>query len=217
MVYLKKTIYFLVITTIVLLGLNIQVHAEQGEKSVKEFYQPKEKNDSSEKILDSKKDEEIEASVGLTFFDFLRMILATIFVVALLYFILKFINKKSRAYQKVNYVQNLGGTSLGGNRSIQLVKLGNRVLVVGVGEDIQLLKEIDNEDEYSSIMDNYQTSGESDLQSSNLFAKLVTKKQGTNYESFESFTTQLREQLSDFSNARRKIHQDLKKEKDRNE
>ncbi len=203
---------------IVLLGSNIQVQAEQGEKTVKDFYQPKDKKESTEKVSDSENNTaDIGSSTGLTFFDFLRMIVATLFVVALLYFVLRFINKKSRAYQKVTYVQNLGGTSLGGNRSIQLVKIGNRVLIVGVGEDIQLLKEIDNPEEFSSIMDTYLSTGESDFQASDIFSKFVVKKQASNNPSFENFTSHIKEQLSDFSKSRRKLQQDLKKEKDRDE
>ena len=63
-------------------------------------------------------------SVGLSFWDFLRMIFAMIFVVALLYFVLRFIGKKTKSYQKANFIENLGGTGLGGNRSVQLVKVG---------------------------------------------------------------------------------------------
>ena len=44
------------------------------------------------------------------------------------------------------------GTTLGANRSVQLIKIGNQLLIVGVGENIQLLKEIDDEQEYEQII-----------------------------------------------------------------
>ena len=49
----------------------------------------------------------------------------------------------------------MGGTGLGGNRSIQLVKVGDRILIVGVGEDIQLLTEIKDEAERNQLLDEY--------------------------------------------------------------
>ena len=66
-----------------------------------------------------------------------------------------FISKKTKSYQKANFIENLGGTNLGSNRSIQLVKVGNRVLIVGVGEDIQLLTEIEDEAERKQLLVEY--------------------------------------------------------------
>ncbi|MFK4998000.1 hypothetical protein ACI2OX_13070 [Bacillus sp. N9] len=48
-----------------------------------------------------------------------KMIGSLLFVIALLYLLLKFVNKKSAAFQQNKIVQNMGGTSLGGNRSIK--------------------------------------------------------------------------------------------------
>ena len=72
------------------------------------------------------------------------MIFATVFVVGLLYFVLKFVNKNGRLFKSTQLIENLGGTALGANRSVQLIKVGNRLLIVGVGENIQLLKEIED-------------------------------------------------------------------------
>ena len=66
------------------------------------------------------------------------MIGALIFVIAILYFLLKFVNKKNQSYQQNRIVQHLGGTSLGANRSVQIVKAGKQILILGVGEDVKL-------------------------------------------------------------------------------
>ena len=83
------------------------------------------------------------------------MIFATVFVVGLLYFVLKFVNKKGRLFKRTQLIENLGGTTLGANRSVQLIKVGNRLFIVGVGENIQLLKEIEEEQEYEQIISEY--------------------------------------------------------------
>ena len=44
--------------------------------------------------MTNKGTENATSSVGLTFWDFVKMIFATVFVVGLLYFVLKFVNKK---------------------------------------------------------------------------------------------------------------------------
>ncbi|WP_153123716.1 flagellar biosynthetic protein FliO [Peribacillus tepidiphilus] len=208
----NKVIYvILAIFVLVLYGLDVPVHAEQVEKTVKDFY---EKSDNINKSSTEKQhlEENVsndQASTGFSFLDFLRMIAATIFVVALLYFVLKFINKKSRSYQKVRYVQNLGGTSLGSNRSVQLVKVGNSILVVGVGESIQLLKEINDPKEYQELLDSFNEDVDTMLQAGDLFSRMLNKKK--HEEITISFTETLKKQLQDISQSRKKISSEVKK------
>lgn len=208
----NKVIYaILAIFALVLYGLDVPVHAEQVEKTVKDFY---EKSDNINKSSTEKQhlEENVsndQASTGFSFLDFLRMIAATIFVVALLYFVLKFINKKSRSYQKVRYVQNLGGTSLGSNRSVQLVKVGNSILVVGVGESIQLLKEINDPKEYQELLDSFNEDVDTMLQAGDLFSRMLNKKK--HEEITISFTETLKKQLQDISQSRKKISSEVKK------
>ena len=156
--------------------------------------------------VDTKVDENAVStnSVGLTFWDFLRMIFVMIFVVALLYFVLRFIGKKTKSYQKANFIENLGGTSLGGNRSIQLVKVGDRVLIVGVGEDIQLLTEIKDEAERNQLLDEYNQKIEQMIQPGDLLTKwkdqLMKPKTDRN-----SFTVELKNQLEQMKQSRKTI------------
>ena len=75
-------------------------------------------------------------SLSVTAFDFIKMFIALGFVLFLVYFLLKFVTKRNRIFQQGQSVMNLGGTNLGQNKSIQVVKVGKRVLVVGVGESI---------------------------------------------------------------------------------
>ncbi|VEF48392.1 flagella biosynthesis protein FliZ [Bacillus freudenreichii] len=116
-----------------------------------------------------------DESFSIGFFEMVKMVAALAFVIGLLYFLLKFINKKSQSYQQNRLVQNLGGTALGGNRSIQVVKAGKRLLVLGVGEDVRLLKEITDEQEQIEILNQYNEQLEGSIQP----ADIVTKLTGT--------------------------------------
>lgn len=81
-------------------------------------------------------------TVSLSLWDYLKMVFALLFVVALLYALLKFVNKRNLNYQKNRMIQNHGGISLGQQKSVQVLEIGSRFYLVGVGEDITLLKEI---------------------------------------------------------------------------
>jgi len=213
-----------------LLGFQSQAHAEQLNNSVKDcLEQPdscKEQqnstqtnttNDETETETKSEsKEKTASSSVGLTIWDFVKMIFATIFVVALLYFVLKFVNKKSSLFKSTQLIENLGGTTLGANRSVQVIKVGNRLLIVGVGENIQLLKEIDERQEYEQIISEYnnkinQLAGPNDIVTK--IMKRVKERTLQKGEGNPQFQTLLKKQLDELSKGRKKLYDDLEKRK----
>ncbi|WP_400194416.1 flagellar biosynthetic protein FliO [Lysinibacillus telephonicus] len=92
------------------------------------------------------------AAVGLGPWDYIKMLFALIFVLALLLFVLKFINKKSMNYQQNSLVRNIGGISVGAQKSIQLLHIGDKLYIVGVGDNVQLIKEINDPDEVQQLV-----------------------------------------------------------------
>ncbi|PLT31558.1 flagellar biosynthetic protein FliO [Peribacillus deserti] len=205
---IKKVIGILLLLSLMFYGTGNHVDAKQVEKSVKDWYEhpdkSKETADQNQEPASTKGTDGADFSAG----DFFRMISATIFVVALLYFMLRFMNKKNRSYQKANFVENLGGTSLGGNRSVQLVKVGERVLVVGVGDNIQLLKEISEEHEYKTLIQEHNKKLDGMLQPSDLLSKW--KQRGKEQSSENRFTGQLKKQLEELSTSRKKAIDELR-------
>lgn len=147
-------------------------------------------------------------------FDFINILFALFLVLTLLYVTLRFIKKKNQSFTSTRTMMNLGGTSLGGNRSVQLVKVGDRILVVGVGEDIQLLKEIDSKEEIEQILSGQQNEVQQMLQPTDVISKIVEQiryfKDEKRSES-NDFKSHLTKQLSEISNGRKKILQELEK------
>ncbi|MEK3989583.1 flagellar biosynthetic protein FliO [Robertmurraya sp. FSL R5-0851] len=217
----KGKLFFkvLLLVLIALLGSNQGALAEQFN-SIKDCLEDESKC-SEDQLKEVENNEEPATdnnentpTVGLTFWDFIKMVFATIFVIALLYAVLKFINKRSRSFSSNQLVENLGGTALGTNRSIQIVKIGNRVLVVGVGEDVKLLKEIDDEDEARQIINDYNNRMDQLVQPSDIVTKLIERtrniKQGTSKEE-TSFSSTLKAQLEELSKGRKKLFDEMDK------
>lgn len=88
-----------------------------------------------------------------TFFMLVKLVFMLGIVLAILFFVLRFIQKKSVSFQDGKNLQSLGGIGVGQNRSVQLIRTGNSVLVVGVGDTVTLLKEITNEDEVKMMLE----------------------------------------------------------------
>ena len=211
--------------TLALFTIQPQVLAETVNQSVKECLDNpescgEETNDTES--VQTNKDKQADASVeantvGLTIWDFLKMILATIFVVALLYFVLKLVSKKGTLHNKSETLVNLGGLTVGTNRSVQLIKVGERLLVVGVGENIQLLSQIEKGQEYEQIITDYNKRLDQMVQPSDILTKIVDqvkRKKSVKEDEPSNFHILLKKQLDELSNGRKSILEDLHSEKD---
>lgn len=86
--------------------------------------------------------------IGLTF----QLILALGVVLFLIYGLLKFMNKRARSFSSNQTLQSVGGVGIGTNKSVQLVRVGDKLLVLGVGESVSLLKEIEDPQEVDKML-----------------------------------------------------------------
>lgn len=172
---------------------------------------------------EKKEDEVVDAGppVGLTAGNYIRMFFALAFVVGLLYAILKFINRRNRLYEKNHLMRNIGGLSLGQQKSIQLIVVGDTYYLVGVGEDIRLLKEITDPEEITTLLAYYEEADEIPFQGN--LEKILTKispfqkkeRQKTDDKN-EDFSQLLNHRLTEIKEERKKQFHRLT-EKERNE
>ena len=101
-------------------------------------------------------DETESASSSIGVFDYIKVLFALGLVIGLLIFILKLINRKNVAYQQNSLMKNLGGISVGAQKSVQLLQIGNRLYILGIGEDISLIREIEDREEMEQILSYYE-------------------------------------------------------------
>ncbi|MCJ7839651.1 flagellar biosynthetic protein FliO [Lederbergia sp. NSJ-179] len=162
-----------------------------------------------------------EEKLSIGFFDVLKMLASLGLVLAILYFLLKYIQKKSQSYQQNKMIRNIGGTALGGNRSIQLVKIGKRILILGVGEDIQLLKEITDEKEMNEFLHQHNEQFEQGIQPNDLmskwFARKSLQKSSDRSESQPSFQQQLKKELDEVKKQRQQAMVQLERKDSQDE
>src|SRR5699024_10049164 len=90
----------------------------------------------------------------------------------------------------VKALENMGGISVGQNKSIQIIRMGSTFYLVGVGENVELLKEITDPDIIESLL---QQEDEDDFPINSLFSSLFQKndankeyEQSSNTNEFQS-------------------------------
>ncbi len=181
------------------------VQAEDGhiDKSVSDALGNEEKQVDKEQGTDAF--ENAEPANELTAGDFFKMIFTTLFVITLIYLLLKFVNKRNRMFNQHRFIENLGGTSLGTNRSIQIVKVGDRILVVGVGDNVQLLKEIKDTNEMNEILEQHNASLDSMMQPRDILNRMIQKRKEVRDGDQTHFSSMLQKQLSELKQGRKKI------------
>ncbi len=151
----------------------------------------------------------------------IRFLLALALVVVLIYVLLKLMNKFTSKQGQLNNLENLGGVSVGMNKSVQLVKVGTKVYLLGVGDTVELLTEVTDQAFIDQLMSNKQVPG------ADLFTKVTQSLQhkqsnsddtssSMNENSNDAFSTLFKGELEQMKNKQAKIRQDIKGH-DRNE
>ena len=80
-----------------------------------------------------------------------KLIFYTLLILVMIYGLIKFLALKQKKLQPNQAVTLMGGTPLGNNKSLQLVKVGGKVYMIGVGDDVSLIKEFTAEAEIGLI------------------------------------------------------------------
>ncbi|ANU09166.1 flagellar protein [Planococcus antarcticus DSM 14505] len=80
-----------------------------------------------------------------------QLVLYTLLIVAMIYGLIKFLAARQKNLQPNQAVKLMGGTQLGNNKSLQVVKIGGQMYLIGVGDEITLIKEFSDAAEINSI------------------------------------------------------------------
>lgn len=82
-----------------------------------------------------------------------KIIFALLLIVGLIYTLLKFFNRTGKLTKNGEMLENIGGIPLGTNKSIQIIRIGKKLFVVGVGESIDMLTEITDEETITKMIE----------------------------------------------------------------
>lgn len=143
-------------------------------------------------------------SSKLTFFDYVKMIFSFGIVIGLLYLVLYWIKRNGNSFSKNSVITSLGGTSVGSNKSVQIIKIGNSLYVVGVGEDITLLKEISDSEEIQSIEEIREQKTQTEVKVTKWFENAMKQDHrsiASTKESFKNLFNQQMQSLKDKKNS----------------
>ncbi|MEI3604608.1 flagellar biosynthetic protein FliO [Pseudogracilibacillus sp. SE30717A] len=146
---------------------NVKECLETGKDCLEEFDQQQLDN-----IQENEDDAVVESTNSPSIvFNFVKMIFALLLVLALIYFILTIIKKRNKLHMNNNVLDNLGGISVGQNKSIQLVRIGDKVYIIGVGDNVEMLQELTDEEIKDTLFQQQEKENETVSFLQNVFKK----------------------------------------------
>lgn len=216
----KKKICIYVIITLIFMNTYITVHAEplnvtdclEDEEDCSELNQspPEEINsDDSNSQVSS-----MESSSLV--FNIVKVVFALFLILLLIYVLLKFLNKKNKMFHKVKALENIGGISLGQNKSIQVVRIGERFYLIGVGDNVELLQEITDESLINHLLDSQESTSEASSMLKTLFPLKESKENDENIEE-KQFKNLFTSELNKLKENRKKLIEKHQKKEDKYE
>ncbi|WP_208592511.1 flagellar biosynthetic protein FliO [Gracilibacillus suaedae] len=144
---------------------------------------------------------------------FIKLILALAIVIGLIVLISKYLRKKNGFLKKHQVIENYGGITVGSNKSIQTIKIGDRFYVIGVAENIELLMEITDPVTIEQLIKQEETSDSLDK----LKAKLTKQPSESTKSSNQNFTSLFNKELNTMKEGRKKVYQKLKESSQKND
>ncbi|MCA1009246.1 flagellar biosynthetic protein FliO [Halobacillus halophilus] len=95
---------------------------------------------------------QLEEAEGSLLWNIIKLVLVLLLVLALIYGLLKFFNSRNKVFNQNRTMENLGGMNLAPNRSIQAVRIGEQVFILGVGDSVEIITEISDPSTKSALI-----------------------------------------------------------------
>ncbi len=125
-----------------------------GERTVKEALESPDQTPSQSPSSGTTEQQSAPSQSGGILRALLNMVAALSLVLALIYMFYRIFFRRQRFLREVGGIRYLGGFPLGAQKSLQLVEIAGKVYVLGVAEEVQLLRLIDDPDEKEILLAN---------------------------------------------------------------
>lgn len=127
--------------------------AQAGAETVEENLNPSKKNEPTTQQVDG----------SSTIVTVIKVIVVLVVLIGGFLLAVRLINDRTRGVRQSSRLSHLGGVPLGKDRSVQLVQINDKVYVVGVGQNVELLDTLEADTDWSAeeMQEMKQTTNES--------------------------------------------------------
>lgn len=143
----------------------------------------------------------------------IKTVFSLLLIVALIYIVIKFLSKRQKLPGQVNSLENLGGIPVGQNKSIQIVRVGSKIYMIGVGDNVEMLKEITDEEVIDDLIHTHEESG---LDTNNFLKSIFKRKKDepSNHVPNEKFLNLFSKELDKLQDTRQQMKVEYREKED---
>jgi flagellar protein FliO/FliZ len=157
--YQSRVLYILLILCVLLFGQAFA--APESDKKDTKVGQTQSESKTTDSGVDFKKPnpEALDSSLkesqtsGDVLWMIVRVFFALAFVGILIFFLVRFLSRKSGNFNSTRKLRIVAGIGLSPQKSMQIVEVGNKLYIVGVGNDIQVLDKIEAPEEIEALIE----------------------------------------------------------------
>lgn len=193
----------------------------QAERNVKDCLETEEDclelEEMDDENLIEQSDKATSNQRGSLIVNILKIVFALALVLILIYVLLLFLKKKNKLSMKNQSLETLGGISVGQQKTIQIVRIGNKVYAVGVGNDVTMLDEITDYEVIEQLEESKEEEPQAITFIQNWLQKRSKKDKAQIHTSQNhSFSKTLEEELEELKTNREQLIKMNKKDDDTN-
>jgi flagellar protein FliO/FliZ len=145
----------------------------------------------------------------------LQTFFALFLIIGFIYLLFRFLNKKQRQFFGKTFVRPLGGCSLGPQKSLQLIQVGSSVYIVGVGENVNLIRHVEDPAEVEELLNSVdaQFDNSNAMRLPNLLINLIQKN--SSQGSAKKFSAVFQDKLQEAKKQRERIKKELSEDREK--
>ena len=153
--------------------------------------------------------------------NFIKVIFALGFIIVLIYLLIKFLSRKTSNFDSPRKLRIIAGIGLSPQKSLQVVEVGHKLYILGVGQDVNVLDKVEHPEEVAELIQSLDLSGY-DQQFMNTwkerFSQLFKKKTVTSEDlDIEEYKKLFQTQLEDATSRQNETDQGMEDNKERSE
>lgn len=113
------------------------------------------------------------------------VVFVLIIIVICIVLLIRFLGRKNQSFFQKRTMRVIGGVGLGPSKSLQIVEVGSKLYILGIGDDVNRIDTLSDPEEIRALVAQFEREGTTEPSFANLITGVKNKLSKNKAESFE--------------------------------
>lgn len=113
------------------------------------------------------------------------VIFVLLIIVICIVLLIRFLGKKNQTFFRKRTMRVIGGVGLGPSKSLQIVEVGSKLYILGIGDDVNVIDTLSDPEEIRALVAQFEREGTSEPSFAKLFTRIKNQLSKSKAESYE--------------------------------